>query len=122
DERRRIADLATVRRIAEPAGVDLANADADVARDVLLQALFAAKSELLLLPIQDVFGWRDRINEPATIDDRNWSFRLPWPVDRMDGIPEARDRQRALRDWAEQYGRVKAELAPPLLSGSASAP
>ncbi len=53
-------------------------------RDVLLEALFASGSELLLLPIQDVFGWRDRINEPATVKSENWTFRLPWPVDRLD--------------------------------------
>ena len=49
-------------------------------RDVLLEALFASGSDLLLLPIQDVFGWRDRINEPATVTDDNWTYRLPWPV------------------------------------------
>jgi len=99
-ERRGVADLPTVRRIVAPLGIDLANAPFEAARDVLLQALFASKSDLLLLPVQDVFGWRERINEPATIDNRNWSFRLPWPVDRMNDIPEARERQRALREWS----------------------
>jgi len=105
EERRRVAELPTIRRIVEPLEIEFAGAPADVARDVLLQALFAAKSNLLLLPIQDVFGWRDRINEPATIDNRNWSFRLPWPVDRMSEIPQARERQRALRDWSVTYDR-----------------
>ena len=36
-------------------------------RDALLEALFASGSNLLLLPMIDVFGWSDRINEPATI-------------------------------------------------------
>ena len=36
----------------------------------LLEALFASGSDLLLLPMQDVFGWRDRINEPATVTRR----------------------------------------------------
>lgn len=64
--------------------------------DVLLGALFASGSDLLIVPVQDVFGWRDRINEPATVTDDNWTFRLPWPVDRFDAIPEARERQQAL--------------------------
>ena len=69
-------------------------------RDVLLETLFASKSDLLLLPMQDVFGWRDRINEPATVTDANWTFRLPWPVDRLDDVPEARERQATLRHWS----------------------
>jgi len=51
------------------------------------------------------FGWCDRINEPATVNDRNWTYRLPWPVDRLDEIPEARERKDRLRSWSERYGR-----------------
>ena len=67
-----------------------------VVRDVLLEALFASGSNLLLLPVQDAFGWRDRINEPATVTDDNWTYRLPWPVDKLDEIPEARERKEQL--------------------------
>ena len=74
-------------------------------RDVLLEALFASGSDLLLLPVQDVFGWRDRINEPATVSDDNWTYRLPWPVDQLDEVPEARERQDQLRAWSERYAR-----------------
>ena len=105
DERRRVAELRTVAGITAPAHIDFAGAPFDTARDVLLETLFASKSNLLLLPVPDIFGWRDRINEPATIDDRNWTFRLPWPVDRLQEIPEARERQRALRAWSQRYGR-----------------
>ena len=59
----------------------------------------------MLLPVQDVFGWRDRINEPATVSDDNWSFRLPWAVDRLEEIPEAIERRDALRRWAARYRR-----------------
>jgi len=72
---------------------------------VLLESLFASRSQLLLIPVQDVFGWRDRINEPATIGEHNWTFRLPWPSDRLDEEPEARERQAKLREWTEKYGR-----------------
>jgi len=44
-----------------------------------------------------VFGWTDRINVPALIDEANWTWRLPWPVDMFDAQPEAADRQRTLR-------------------------
>ena len=61
--------------------------------------------DLLIVPVQDVFGWRDRINQPATVTGRNWTFRLPWAVDTLHDRPEARERQQALRRWSEPYHR-----------------
>jgi 4-alpha-glucanotransferase len=103
DERRKLSELAMVRRLA--GDVDVAQAPYAAVRDILLEMLFASGSDLLLLPVQDAFGWRDRINEPATVSDQNWTYRLPWPVDRMDEIPEARETQQRLRRWTEQYHR-----------------
>src|SRR5207244_5813606 len=80
DERRKVSASGTVQRLTNGAGV--VHASLDEVRDVLLETLYASGSELLLLPILDVFGWRDRINEPATVTNGNWTFRLPWPIDR----------------------------------------
>ncbi|MGE5243664.1 MAG: 4-alpha-glucanotransferase [Betaproteobacteria bacterium] len=105
EERRELAALETVRRLA--GGRDVADQPFTPAlRDTLLEALFASGSSLLVLPLCDVFGWRDRINDPATISDDNWTYRLPWPIDRLDEIPEARERRDALRAWASRYGRL----------------
>jgi 4-alpha-glucanotransferase len=46
----------------------------------------------VIVPLQDVFGWRDRVNTPAVVSHRNWSWRLPWPVDELMTSPEARER------------------------------
>jgi 4-alpha-glucanotransferase len=67
--------------------------------------MFLAGSDLLILPIQDVFGWSDRINVPATVGPDNWTYRLPWPVDRLREIAEAREAAARLRRWAEESGR-----------------
>ena len=75
-------------------------------RDALLEALFASGSDLLILPVQDVFGWRSRINVPATVSDENWTYRLPWPADTLDSQPEARERAGRLREWAGRHGRL----------------
>jgi 4-alpha-glucanotransferase len=75
-------------------------------RDAFLRVLFHAGSDLLLLPIQDVFAWSDRINVPATVGADNWTYRLPWPVDRLGDIPEAREAAARLRHWAEESGRA----------------
>jgi 4-alpha-glucanotransferase len=76
-----------------------------VCREALLEALFESGSNLLILPIQDVFGWRDRINQPATIGDANWTWRLRWPVDRLTSEPEAMAVATQLREWAARYRR-----------------
>ena len=104
DERHKVSAMPTIRRLTGGSG--LLHAGEPQVRDVLLEALFASGSNLLVIPVQDVFGWRDRINEPATSDDGNWMFRLPWPSDRLNDVPEACERQETLRRWAERYGRA----------------
>ena len=83
----------------------------DDVRDAVLKLFYASGSDLLVIPIQDLFGWRDRINTPATVGDTNWTWRLPWPVDRLDAEPEARERAATLRQWAAGTNRLAALLA-----------
>ncbi len=61
----------------------------------------APGSDRLFLPVQDVFGWRDRINTPGTVTPHNWTWCLPWPVDRIEASDEARERAAFLRRLAE---------------------
>ncbi|MCM3879197.1 MAG: 4-alpha-glucanotransferase [Vicinamibacterales bacterium] len=74
-------------------------------RDALLQLILNAGSSLVLLPIQDVFGWRDRMNLPATVSEANWTYALPWPVDRLLSEPEAMERAEHLTEWTYRTGR-----------------
>jgi 4-alpha-glucanotransferase len=104
DERRKVSAIGTVQRLTNGAGI--VHASLDQVRDVLLESLYASGSDLLLLPIQDVFGWRDRINEPGTVSDANWTFKLPWPIDRAGETPDARERQDTLRRLATRYQRT----------------
>jgi 4-alpha-glucanotransferase len=105
-ERREVARLAAVERVA-PGAVDLSTAAFNpVVRDALLEALAESGSDLVLFPVQDVFGWLDRVNEPATINEHNWTFRLPWPVDRLQDVPEACERQTTLHEWCARHGRI----------------
>ena len=75
-------------------------------RDALLQLLFAAASDYVIVPIQDVFGWRDRVNVPAIVNEENWTWRLPWPVDELATQPEARERGAFIRALATGAGRT----------------
>ena len=106
DERRKVGEVPAIQRLT---GSNDAASDAPfnpTIRDALVAALFASGSNLLMLPIQDVFGTSERINEPATVNDVNWTYRLPWPSDRLDEIPEACERREALRRWAATYHRL----------------
>jgi 4-alpha-glucanotransferase len=69
----------------------------DELRDVVLTVVMMTASDQVILPIQDVFGWRDRINIPGTVGDHNWTWRLPWPVDQWPAHPEATARAAFLR-------------------------
>jgi 4-alpha-glucanotransferase len=77
----------------------------DTTRDAILRLLYAAGSDIVLLPIQDVFGWKDRINTPALIHHDNWTWRLPWLVEDMANEPAARERAVFMRALAERSGR-----------------
>jgi len=102
EEREKLSELPLVT-----SGAELLTAPYEpTVRDTLLEALIASGSALALSVIQDVFGWRDRINEPATITDRNWTFRLPWLCDRLDDESTARERQMRLREWSQRYQRA----------------
>jgi 4-alpha-glucanotransferase len=77
-------------------------------RDCILDRMLNAGSNLVLLPMQDIFGWRDRINTPATTGDANWTYVLPWPIDRMAHEREACERAGRLAEWTRSAGRWSA--------------
>jgi 4-alpha-glucanotransferase len=104
EERQKVAELGTIERLA--GGIDIVDAPYNPAvRDVLLEALFASGSNILLLPLPDVFGWTDRINEPATVGGVNWTYRLPWWTDQLNHSSEAIERRATLARWASGHGR-----------------
>jgi 4-alpha-glucanotransferase len=74
-------------------------------RDRLLEQIYNAGSNLVLLPVQDAFGWRDRVNLPGTISDENWTYVLPWPCDTLNAQPEAVECAKRLAGWSDQTGR-----------------
>jgi 4-alpha-glucanotransferase len=75
-------------------------------RDAFIEALIASGSSLVILPVQDVFGWADRINTPATVNGVNWTWRLPWPNERLTFEPDALAAVKRLRDWCARHART----------------
>ena len=83
--------------------------DADVAfekvRDAILAALYASPSRMVMIPIQDLFGWRERINLPGTVGPANWSWRLPFAIEDIPQDPALAARLAELRAMAIRAGR-----------------
>ena len=73
-------------------------------QEALLDGLYAAASELVIVPFPDAYGGRERINVPATVGAPNWGYRLPWTTTDMTGSAGSTlaDRLRAL---ATRHGR-----------------
>lgn len=74
-------------------------------RAAVLQSLLSSGSRLTLLPLQDVFGWTERINTPAVVDAINWTWRLPWAVDTWLDDPHTVEPANRLREWTRAAGR-----------------
>ncbi len=53
------------------------------AREAVIRKLLKAASSLLILPIQDIFGSKDRINTPNTMGVHNWTYKFPTPVEHL---------------------------------------
>jgi 4-alpha-glucanotransferase len=77
----------------------------DDIRDAVLRAIYGSPSALALIPIQDVFGWRDRINHPATVGPWNWTYVLPWPIDLITAKPEAAETAMRVSRLCREAGR-----------------
>jgi 4-alpha-glucanotransferase len=107
DEREAVLSIPSVRSLLT--NDDLRAVDAPtlphVVHEALLETLFASGSNTLILPIGDIFGWRDRINQPATVSEDNWTWRLPWPSDRIAAEPAAMQVGQQLAEWCNRHRR-----------------
>lgn len=73
----------------------------------LLGRLYESGSRYVVIPIQDFFGWNERINRPATIGPENWSFRLPVKLADLTSTPGLIEESRLLRERIDAAGRLE---------------
>ncbi|HUK66520.1 MAG TPA: 4-alpha-glucanotransferase [Anaeromyxobacteraceae bacterium] len=98
-ERAELLKIPGLSRLREPAPERFS---AEV-RDALLELVYRSGSDLVLLPFQDAFGSRERVNVPGTVTESNWSYRMPLTLSAlMNDLPT----QRRLRALAEKSGRL----------------
>jgi 4-alpha-glucanotransferase len=76
----------------------------DEVRDALLGLVSGSGSDLLLLPFQDALGARERVNVPGTVNDENWSYRVPRLVSALLADKATTERLSAL---ARRTGRLR---------------
>ena len=72
----------------------------------LLGDLYGSSSDLALVLAQELLGERGRLNTPATVNDGNWTWRLPRPVEDLAADPAVAARMAALRARIESSGRL----------------
>jgi 4-alpha-glucanotransferase len=75
--------------------------------DKILESVYASPAQLVVTPIQDLFGWDARINFPGTVSDANWSWRLPFDLERATEDLRVRGRIARIRAICESTGRFK---------------
>jgi 4-alpha-glucanotransferase len=75
------------------------------ARFAILALLYTAPSRLVIIPIQDLFGWSARINRPGTISAWNWTYRIPLTLERMRRSRAIQSDVAKLREIAIRSGR-----------------
>jgi 4-alpha-glucanotransferase len=102
------ADRAAVLAIPSLALRGLAPEDgwSPAVRDALIELAAESGSDEVVLPIQDIFGWSDRVNAPGTVTPHNWTWCLPWPVEDLQRRPEGQERSGFLRALFERTGRL----------------
>lgn len=101
EERRALLDV--VGRAADAADVELSREQ----RHAILGRLYRSPSRYVILPIQDLFGWPERINTPATTSGDNWVFRLPLPLERFAADRHVSADSAALRALIDASGRLR---------------
>jgi 4-alpha-glucanotransferase len=75
----------------------------DGVRDAILELVYGSGSDLLLLPFQDALGMRERVNVPGTVNEENWTYRMPRDLSALHADRATRER---LRDLASRSRRA----------------
>jgi 4-alpha-glucanotransferase len=105
------------RALVEMLGLGKGTARGELTRKLhrsILARLYASPSRLVILPMQDLFGWRERVNTPATIDSGNWCYRLPFSTAELaarSALAAESEQLRALIDASRRLRTMDASSA-----------
>ena len=83
--------------------LDLPEAQRELA---LLKLLFSSGSDLTLVLVNELLGDKTRINTPGTVNDQNWTWRLPRPIEDLAEDVALQARFAAIRTLVATSGRL----------------
>ncbi|HEY3446103.1 MAG TPA: 4-alpha-glucanotransferase [Myxococcales bacterium] len=101
-----LAERAAVCKLPALQAVETQRHFTPAVHDALLETVYRSGSRLLLPPMQDLFGWRERVNVPGTVGEANWTWRMRPAVGDLTWEPALAERAHALRRLGEQSGRA----------------
>jgi 4-alpha-glucanotransferase len=91
--------------LASRGGASLGARFTPAVHHALMALVLGARSELVLLLMQDVLGVHDRVNTPSTVGPHNWTWRLPDTVEALTADEGVRARLAMVRAEVERAGR-----------------
>ncbi|MBN2573922.1 MAG: 4-alpha-glucanotransferase [Deltaproteobacteria bacterium] len=91
-------------RISGLAHLDCQRGFDDGVRDTLLSVLYHSASDLCLLPFQDLLGARERVNVPGSVNEHNWTYRMPVSVDALSADRPTSERLLRLASESRRCG------------------
>jgi len=98
------------RKLTEALGIsdsiDIKQPLDEAGLDAIIGSLYASPARLVVLPIQDLFGWNEQINRPGTVSQTNWRFRLPFAIEERLMIPAIRSQIERLCALAKASSRA----------------
>ncbi|MCL2723905.1 MAG: 4-alpha-glucanotransferase [Polyangiaceae bacterium] len=72
----------------------------------LFELLLSARSDLTLFLASELLGDKSRINTPGIVNDQNWTWRLPRPIEDLAGDPALMRRFERVRALTAASGRI----------------
>jgi len=76
----------------------------DGVRDALLHVLYQSASDLCLVPFQDLLGSREQVNVPGSVNEHNWTYRMPMEVESLEADQPTSERLLRLASEARRLG------------------
>jgi 4-alpha-glucanotransferase len=73
---------------------------------LIISRLVSASSMMAILPFQDILGLTDEINQPGTISEKNWCYRIPENIDSLCEHPLWKDKLAFLKTAILQSDRA----------------
>lgn len=70
----------------------------------IIKRLLGSSSCLVILPFQDIVGEEGRINTPGTVNDTNWTYRVPFEPEQI--TPEYQESFDTLKELMKENGRL----------------